>query len=447
MVGEKMDNYLELTCDTIRKESLSLHPDRAKMLGVFHQAVRRIKFGTESLVVRILTSDDLPLNEASLSSDIIKKLNIPVNCHFEIQQKNDEIQIGPFIGLLAGYFQESVKRKLDDLLDYLYYYRNIKGAILVFSLDKVDKDNLTVKGYLFNPLTKRWEEGTYPYPTSIIVLTGTASTKWIKHFQSVIGNTVFNDFHFNQWSMYKRLAASIEVKNFLPHTILYRTPQDLYSILLKYPNVYVKSISKNKKSTVFAISKERDNLIITYPKKGKTRRINFYERNQAYSLFKKYFNSGEFIIQESIHSNQIRSIDCKVMIIKNQQGQWQVMGMFARVEKPGSTTGNKKISLLVKMTKETLKETLQVSDLIASILIQEIFHIAGDAVKAIENTGVHFANSVLEMAIDENGRIRIFDIEHCKPNHENALVAGYPELYYEILKTNLLYSKNLGGFI
>jgi hypothetical protein len=441
-----MENSIQFSCDPVRKGSLTIHPNIAKALGISHQQKRLIRFGIQSFPIEVYTSYDLQLNQARLSSDIVNKLQLPLSCHFDIQQKDGEIQIGPYIGILPGFHQKSVKKYLDDLLDYVYHYRDIWGAILVFSLDKVDKVNLTMKGYLFNPVTNQWDEGTFPYPSSVFIMTGTVSFEWIEHFQSVMGDSLFNDFYFNKWSIHKRLAASPHVKDYLPSSILYEKPSNIYSFLKQYPNAIIKSINASKGSYIYKISTDGHNLVIAYPKKGETNKVQFKNKNEACSLFKKYFEEREFMIQQSLDliTYQNRTIDFRLILVKNQQGQWQIMGMFSRHGQPGNILSN--ISPMIKSGEETLKEVLQLSDSNIEALIQEIFHVAIEAVKAIENTGVHFANTGVDMAIDKEGKIWIIEIQHCNPSHDIALEAGFEGLYYEILKTNMLYAKRLAGF-
>ncbi|MFC3885679.1 YheC/YheD family protein [Bacillus songklensis] len=441
-----MENSIQLICDSIRKGSLTLHPDKAKTLGIINHQKGLIKFGIQSFPIEVYISYDLQVNQARLSSDMIKKLEIPVNCHFDIQQKDNEIQIGPYIGILAGFYQKSVKKHLDDLLDYLYHYRDIRGAILVFSLDNVDKVNHTMKGYLFNAVTNQWDEGTFPYPSSIFIKTGTVSSKWLKHFQSVMGDSLFNDFYFNKWSIHKRLAASPHVKAYLPPSILYEKPSDIYSFLKQYPNAIIKSINASKGSSIYKISTDGHNLVIACPKTGDINKIKFKNRDEAYSLFKKYFEEREFMIQEALDliTYQNRTIDFRVITLKNQQGQWQVMGVFARHGQPGNILSN--ISPLVKSGEKTLKEVLQLSNSKVKAFMQEISLVAIEAAKAIENSDVHFANTGVDIAIDDKEKLWIIEIQHCNPSHDIALEAGFAELYYEILKTNMLYAKKLAGF-
>ena len=231
-----MDNVILLSRHTSNSGILTLHPKLAESMGITQITARKIRFGAKTYQSIVDISDDLPLNGASLSGDILDMLNIPQHCSLEIKQNGNEIQMGPFIGLLAGYYQSSIKKYLDHLRDYVLLYHEIKGAILVFSLDHVDKTNQTVKGFLYNPRTKQWEEGIYPYPSSIFVMTSSVSSAWIQHFKSVIGDTVFNDFFHTRWSIHKKLSNSIGVKCYLPDTNLYGSPQDLYYFLKKFPN-------------------------------------------------------------------------------------------------------------------------------------------------------------------------------------------------------------------
>jgi hypothetical protein len=439
-----MDNVILLSRHTSNSGILTLHPKLAESMGITQITARKIRFGAKTFQSIVDISDELPLNGASLSGDILDMLNIPQHCSLEIKQNGNEIQMGPFIGLLAGYYQSSIKKYLDHLRDYVLLYHEIKGAILVFSLDHVDKTNQTVKGYLYNPRTKQWEEGIYPYPSSIFVMTSSVSSAWIQHFKSVIGDTVFNDFFLTRWSIHKKLSNSIGVKCYLPDTNLYGSPQDLYYFLKKFPNLTVKPLNSANRSVIRVFLKDSNSLVITNLRTLETKSYKFYNRDQAYTIFKKYFKDGEYLIQESIDVTGYRTITIRIITVKDHSGQWKAMGLFTRGDQSEANEG--KLMPLVKFQKEMVADFLQQSDLYASLTYQELTHIVIDTVKEIESMGVHFANAAVDIIVGELGDIWISEVDHFNPSHEIALVAGYPELYYEILKTNMLYAKKLAGF-
>jgi hypothetical protein len=423
---------------------MTLHPNLAKSFGITRKTKKYVRFGSQTYQTNIYLSNDVPLNEASLSADIMDKLNIPHHCSLEVRKKGKDILIGPYIGILAGCDQSTIKEKLVDILDYLFYYREIKGAIIVFSLENADKINHTVNGYLYNPKTKQWEEGTFPYPSSIIIKTSSVSPDWIKHFKSILGETIFNDIPLNRWGTYKKLAASLEVKNYLPEAILYEDPHDLYYFLKKFFNVNVKAINTFNQSSRKVILRDSKTMVISNPLTNEMTNFKFSNKDQAYSIFNRYFNEVEYFIQESINVSGYRTIELRVILVKNQQDQWQAMGIFTRDNKSGNDLRN--MQPIVKLEKDRLKELLQKSDVYISMVYQELINIAIEGVKALENSGSHLANAAVDLVIGEIGDIWILDIEHSNPSHEIALVAGYPELYFETLKTLMLNAKKLAGF-
>lgn len=40
--------------------------------------------------------------------------------------------------------------------------------MIAFSWEDIDRKNSKVKGYLYNPNSKTWEYGTFPFPTVIV---------------------------------------------------------------------------------------------------------------------------------------------------------------------------------------------------------------------------------------------------------------------------------------
>ena len=298
--------------------------------------------------------------------------------------------------------------------------------------------------YLYNPQLKQWEE-SYPYPASHFC---DDTLQWTLHgfniSKKILGDVVFNNFTLNRWSIHKKLASSIGVKCYLPDTNLYGSPQDLYYFLKKFPNLIVKPLNSANRSAINVILKDSSTLVITNLRKMETKNFKFYNRDQAYSIFSKYFKEGEYLIQESIDVPGYRTLTVRIITVKDHLGEWKAMGSFTRGEQSEDNAG--KIRPLVKFEKEMVKEFLQQSDLLSSLTYQELIHIATDTLKEIESMGVHFANAVVDITIGELGDIWISDIDHSHPSHEIALVAGYPELYYEILKTNMLYAKKLAGF-
>src|SRR3954452_10086591 len=89
--------------------SICLHPELAKTLGITNTAAKQLRFGSKRLPINVNLSNLLEENKTQISSNILKKSTIPLPCRYEIQLRDDEILLGPFIGLLAGDSDETVK--------------------------------------------------------------------------------------------------------------------------------------------------------------------------------------------------------------------------------------------------------------------------------------------------------------------------------------------------
>jgi len=79
-------------------------------------------------------------------------LHLPNYPTFEVRTKDNEIILGPCIGILVSQkYEDITKRRLREISMNTLAYPRIHGAIIVFSLDKVDKSNRLIDGYCYNP--------------------------------------------------------------------------------------------------------------------------------------------------------------------------------------------------------------------------------------------------------------------------------------------------------
>ncbi|MES9740150.1 hypothetical protein ABWK46_22905 [Peribacillus frigoritolerans] len=161
-----------------------------------------LRFGIQALEIKLRTSSSLEENELKISVDVIENLRIPLNCRFEIRRENNEILLGPYIGILTASKKSSLDESVQYLSNYLYDYDHIGGAALAFSLESINPIENTIEGYLYNSEMKKWEPGVFAYPASVFKIIF-LNKYWRNHFQTVFGRRFFNSYVFNKWEMYK----------------------------------------------------------------------------------------------------------------------------------------------------------------------------------------------------------------------------------------------------
>ena len=444
---EILKTKIKLIPNLVSSRSLTIHPQLATKLSLNKEEKRIINFGILSWDSKIVISSEIEPDEIIVSPKIIEALKIPLAPKYEIQLNSNQLVFGPYIGILAAKTNDKLDQIVNNLSNYVYHYQNIGGAILAFSLDGVDRENKLIRGYIFNPLKQQWDLGFYPYPSAILQRIN-INRCWKNHFQTTIGNCIFNNYIFDKWEMHKWLSKNSKVNSFLPETILYRKAKDLFWFLENHPKAYVKPLSGSQGTGVIEASKKGNFVLLRY-RIGEQNCEAYCESTQELeTIFKLILSKGRYIIQQGIDliTQEDRIIDFRLLIIKNQFGDWEDMGMIGRYSKPKSVISNISGGGRAELGEDTLKEVLQLTDEEVYKLRIQLSRVAMEAAKSIEACGIHCGNLGIDLGLDKKQQIWIIEINNRDPNHTIAIDAGSRKIFYQVKLANMLYAKKLAGF-
>ncbi|KGA96534.1 hypothetical protein BALCAV_0215470, partial [Alkalihalobacillus alcalophilus ATCC 27647 = CGMCC 1.3604] len=152
-------NTFSVISDETTKNTMTIHADVYKNLKSNVQQKGYVRFGLQIKEVHFQSVEEMNPQELHLSANIIKQLNLPEVADFEIKIIDNEWHIGPYIGMLIAKKEVAMVEKLKKLSSYVDNYQRINGAILAFSLEGVGSNRLQIKGYMYNPKLKEWEQG------------------------------------------------------------------------------------------------------------------------------------------------------------------------------------------------------------------------------------------------------------------------------------------------
>ncbi|MCM2532751.1 YheC/YheD family protein [Neobacillus pocheonensis] len=443
-----MKQKYKIIPDLNAQNSLTIHPNEAKQNNILSFKKWFLRFGIQALEIKLKTSSSLNENEIKLSVGIIDFLRIPLCCRFEIRQENNEILLGPFIGILATLKKKSLDESVQYLSNYLYDYEHIGGAVIAFSLEGIDPHRYTIEGYIFNPDRKEWEPGVYSYPASVFKIIY-LNKDWRNHFQTVFGSRLFNSYVFNKWEMYKWLSKEANIIPYLPKTVLYSKPQDLESFLNIYNDIFVKPVHGSMGDRIFKVSKiGKKELNLEYHQNGVPYETIFPNVFDLAAFFKAQFKGKTIILQQALDliSFEGKKIDFRIVMVKNQVGVWEDMCMVAKYGQQGSIVTNILAGGTAKIGEITLQKIFSVSDEEVFRLRKEISRIIHDAAQWIEQCGVHCGNLGIDIAIDTLRKIWIIEMNNLNPSPLFALDISDRQLFYQIKRLNMLYAKRLAGF-
>lgn len=442
-----MNQRYKIIPDYTREGFITLNPEMISKTVMKNRKIAYVQFGIKCCEVKVWTSQELEPDEVLLSHEIMENLKIPAFLSYEMALDKNNISFGPFIGMLAERSEERLKEIIDNLKSYVYGYEEIGGVVLVFSTEGINQTSHTIRGFVFNPLTDSFEEGTYYYPASIFKRIGMVK-ELRDHFHTLLGDAVFNNYVFNKWEAHQWLNSFDTVKEHLPHTILYESPKDIREFLNEYDTAYVKPIYGSQGVGIVKIEKKGDWFFTYYSQEGEQKEECFKSTMELNSFFKNNLNKGKFIVQKALEliSTDERTIDFRALIIKDQYGVWQDIGMVARHGVKCSITSNISTGGSAELAEVTLKNMLKLSDEEVSKFRKKMSSIGVNVAKGLEESGIRCGNLGIDMGVDINGYIWIIEINNLDPNHTIALDAKDRQMFLRARLLNMLYAKKLAGF-
>lgn len=422
--------------------------DRARDLGIFDKKASFISFGAAKCYVQVRISDKLDYNEMQISHNIMEFLKAPQYLSYEVRYNKDGITLGPSIGILAGKSKKSITPKqLKASLAYVSQYQLLHGAVILFSLDCVNKDNHTIEAYCYNPKNNCWEAGVFPYPSAIyrrLYL----SEKWRNHFLEVIGDNLYYNHFFNKWMMYQWFSRSKEMSGYFPKTILYKSSKDIQAMLNKYNKIYVKPIAGQGGKGVIQISHEDGKIIYKYSSKGKNHRLRFDNMTSAIAYGSKLFKREKYILQQPIELIKFQDniLDIRCMMLRDDKNKWECSGIVARVAPKGSIVSNAHSGGTPTSLDILLRKKLGYPRSKFDEIKKNLENISIKAAKFLDDYGIKAAILGIDIGIDTNGKLWIIEINIRYPDLSLFSYVGDYQIVDKAKTSLMLYGKYLAGF-
>lgn len=443
-----MKNIYRFTQDDNSRSTLIVHPELSKIQGIESLVQAIVRFGSRRSFVEIVQADTGSISQLYLSKNIVEELLLPTYAHFEIKIANNELIVGPFIGVLRS-GKDSISPKFQNKIFKIYAseYLNLAGALVLFSLSGVDRVHQTVRGYCFDPQTAVWKSGIFPYPAAIYRKVG-LNREWKNHFLSVLGDALFNNYYFDKWEMYRWLSNKPEVAKYLPATELYLDHSQFRRLLNIYGTLYLKPLKGMKGIGVVKAQIQGSNVDFRWREKSGNRKIVLQmdsNWNQE-ELFK--IRVGKYILQEPINllSYQERLIDFRVILQKDKNLLWLNQGIIARLGAPCSVVSNISNGGTAHMAAKFLREYLGYNQSQIKSCLEGMERLALSTAQALDSVGINCGTLGIDMGVDNSGHLRIIEVNNRDPDPTIALDAGENLLFRHLCVTPLHYAKALSGF-
>ncbi len=442
-----MHQKYKMIPDYTKEGFITFNSEKMNKIEMQNIKIAYVTFGIKCCEVKVAVSQEIRFDEVILSHEIMEELKIPAFLSYCMVLNKNKIILGPYIGILVEKKEERLKQNVENLKSYVYGYEEIGGAILVFSEKGIDMDRQLIRGFIFNPENESWEQGTYPYPASIFKRTGIRK-KMRNHFQSLLGDVVFNNYVFNKWESHQWLSCFDTVSQYFADTILYHVPADVRQFLKQHQSAFIKPIYGSQGKGILKLDAIGNWFVLSSSQNNEGMEQCFKTLKDLNRFLKNNLEQEKYIVQRALKLIAIeeKTIDFRLILVKGGDGQWNDIGMIARHGSKGNITSNVSTGGTAEKAEITFKNILHLSDEESSSLRNKMTSIGIETAFALEKSGMSCGNLGIDMALDVEGHIWIIEINNIDPNHTIAIDAKDRQMFYRARFLNMLYAKRLAGF-
>lgn len=428
-----------------KSHCIMLHPSQGKLLGEATLATT-IHFGLEEMEITCNYLNTLKENEIGLSKNVIETLHLPLGVDYEISFQDEKILIGPFIGILIKDSYAVLNKKGKKLKRIIKQYPLVRGVVVAFSWENIDQKNAKVNGYMYDPSSKTWKNGTFPFP-AVIINRMRLSAQKRRYLKNIYGSRFFNSGSFNKWQMYQLLSSNKHLRPHLPKTVLYNKPEDILNYLNDFRTIYVKPLSGQKGVNIAKFIAEPDQYSVKYRMNNENKTSHFSSENELLNYVKPMFKSKKYIIQQEIDLEIKKNhlIDFRIVLIKDQNGKWENAGMVGRIGVEGSVVSNRSSGGKVVNGKDLLMSSFNFYEDEMLCFYQEMSKIAIKAAKELDKYENIYKYGV-DIGIDRHHHIWIIELNNRSPNDNIFSYIGDYDTVSKIKNSRLFYAKYLAGF-
>jgi glutathione synthase/RimK-type ligase-like ATP-grasp enzyme len=347
----------------------------------------------------------------------------------------------PIIGILT--WREGKRFEEPGYLKRLVLAGQKLGAVVyLFSHQDVMVSQRKIRGFVPSA-GGGWEVRWYSWPDIVI----DRYRKRVKEYLRLRHRKLFayaNSTFAKKWRITQLLGAEERVKRWVPQTVTY-SQVALRQMLGRHPLLYIKPGNGTGGRSILKVAAQADGYLL----QGRDRRmakrslrvrttaalVNWVQR----WVQEQRIRDGNFMVQQGVNLALVpeRIADVRLLIQKNENGEWSVTGCGVRLGAIGSSVSNlhgggKALAFEPFMAKRFGAEQAQQ-------ILQECHELAHQTAETLEQ---HFGRMIefgLDIGVDVDGRVWLIEVNP-KPGREVFRQMGETETYAEAIRRPILYA-------
>jgi len=400
----------------------ALSPSLCAALALPAAGALRLRAGRRIVWARLLPlgRPDAPDGVLCLSADLMRLLCLRDGMRLSVRReiaRDGEVglALGPFVGILA--------RAPGPLLrPYLAAAADQGVAAFVFRGADVRWRDRTVVGWLL--VGGRWRRGRCPLPDVVYDRT---IGRWREERRGVLlarlrrwGTAVFNGPVGYKWHIHRLLAAHLPLQAHLPVTRRLRGAADAQALLARFGGVFLKperGFGGDGIVRVRACGRGRF-LLATADRSLK----RWLDGRGLVRCLHRLARREPYLVQQELDLARWRgrTFDVRVLMLRDEQGRWQVAGTAVRVGAAGSIVSNLRRGGRAYDPHRVLAESLVGGPIAAEACLAAVERVALEAARAIGNALPAVGELGVDIGVDRRGHPWLIEVNP-KPGRKSFL--------------------------
>lgn len=317
------------------------------------------------------------------------------------------------------------------------------ATVFLFSPQDVSFSTRQVKGFIRT--AKGWEGRQFGWPDAVIDRYRYTPTQAFKDYVAFRKKQSFlyaNNRLANKWKVHQVLWRDQCMHRWLPETINY-SRVGLKEMIARHPQLYIKPSNGTGGRGILSLKRTGNGYRLLGRDKARAKIESVQPSFQlASGKVARWVNNGMFVIQQGLNLDLIprRSIDMRLLIQKNERGEWSITGHGMRIGGVGSATANLHGGGKAMGVKPFLERHFTPEQ--AENIMQECTDLAKQTAITIEQ---HFGRMMelgLDIGIDVKGHVWLIEVNP-KPGREIFREMGALDTYKQAIQRPLQYALHL----
>ncbi|WP_044337149.1 YheC/YheD family endospore coat-associated protein [Rossellomorea aquimaris] len=302
-----------------------------------------LKFGVNEETIKFIPYDDFTMIrentynnpiELFISSNLIKKMHIPLDMVYQMSARQNGVQIGPLIGFLLGNKNQTYHLNyMEKFKDRLGLYESFGGTVIAFSARSINWEENIAYGMVYDPSEKVWRYGSTSIPSVIYRRNFHQDKHTIEKLKILTNNQLFNSHHFTKSDL-TQMQDEPQLKRHLPSTYLLQDLEEMIRFVKEKNKIILKPVSLSRGRGIF-ILEYKSEVFYLHESSNKLKLCHSISTPQG--LYDKLVElnvfSYPYLYQTYIDLLKIegRPFDVRVVMQKTEEDKWICSGIECRV--------------------------------------------------------------------------------------------------------------------